>query len=155
LTNDGNRRKTLRGNEKEVDAWIFTFQEAVQKLDNSLRNSVDIRILMRHFRGNNYVASSEEDCICNFNWPYGCVSTYTVDETERSWLKGSLFAHEFGHSLGAGAVHDDQTYGYNPTLIMNTEVNPGARIWSPRAKKLIREQGQKYHSCLKELRALK
>ena len=80
--NDGNRRKTLRGNEKEVDAWIFTFQEAVQKLDNSLRNSVDIRILMRHFRGNNYVASSEEDCICNFNWPYGCVSTYTVDETE-------------------------------------------------------------------------
>ena len=84
------------------------------------------------------------------------------------WYRVSLFVHEFGHSLGCPG-HDDevkfktlnhwfilynnmityinwhlnalQTYeDYDYKLIMNSRVGRAANIWSPRAKKLIREQ---------------
>ena len=75
------------------------------------------------------------------------------------WVKGSLFAHEFGHALGR-AIHDSEVglsifwhshcYLLSPQLyededyqlIMNANVGKEANIWSPEARSFIRDQVQ-------------
>jgi len=145
-----NRNENKTFDKNKVLAWTFTFQEGVQNMDPRIKSRADIRILMRWNPGYDLDGQSgsfsEENCICNTDWKYGCMAVFNVDLG--SWAKGSLFAHEFGHTLGV-AAHDNDIYGYNTSLIMNSAVAPDARIWSPNAKKLIREQGEKYHdSCL-------
>merc|ERR1712106_649957 len=56
------------------------------------------------------------------------------------------FAHEIGHALGMD-LHDDQFYSSNPgdRLLMWSSVGRGATVWSPEARRRIRNQD---NSCL-------
>jgi len=90
---DGNITK--KANQYRTLSWTFRFQEAVANLPED--PSIDIRVLMSYYRGIVSSSAAEENCICG-NWPFACIAVLTVDEYE--WDKYSLFAHEFGHSLG-------------------------------------------------------
>jgi len=144
--NDEN--KTKQFNKWDVWPWTFAFQEAVEnQLNETERFSVDVRILLRFYPGLSSTSTAEENCIGDHSWPRGCIMVFSVDPWE--WYRVSLFVHEFGHSLGCPG-HDDETYeDYDYKLIMNSRVGRAANIWSPRAKKLIREQGDKYHMNLR------
>jgi len=140
--------KTKEFNKWDVWSWTFAFQEAVEKLDEEERFSVDVRILLRFYPGLTSTSTAEENCIGDHSWERGCIMVFSVDPWE--WFRVALFVHEFGHALGC-AAHDDETYeDYDNKLIMSSRVGRNAKIWSPRAKKLIRDQGDKYHNKLRK-----
>ena len=86
--------------------------------------AINIRILMRYNGWLSGSSTAEEFCICNPDWQFGCIAIFSVDQCKMSrglgspsspmstfcsgiWVKGSLFAHEFGHALGR-ATHDSE-----------------------------------------------
>jgi len=143
--NDEN--KTKKFNKWDVWSWTFAFQQAVEELNEDERFSVDVRILLRFYPGLSSTSTAEENCIGNPSWVHGCIMVFSVDPWE--WFRVALFVHEFGHSLGC-AKHDDETYeDYDNKLIMSSRVGRNAKIWSPRAKKSIRDQGDKFHTKLR------
>ena len=93
--------------------------------DVKVRNdpAINIRILMRYNGWLSGSSTAEEFCICNPDWQFGCIAIFSVDQCKMSrglgtpspmspfcsgiWVKGSLFAHEFGHALGR-ATHDSE-----------------------------------------------
>ena len=72
---DGDMRKQ-RDDTKHY-SWVFLFQEAVQELEED--PEVDIRVLMK-YTSDWFVSTSsaEEKCLCNKNWPFGCVAVLSV-----------------------------------------------------------------------------
>lgn len=144
--NDGNRSKTF--DKLDLWAWTFGFQEAVGELlgHNSSEAEPHVRILLRYTPGK-LRAATEENCICNPDWPFACIAIFSLDQWY--WRKGSLFAHEIGHALGR-EIHDDEIYqDPDHELIMNSVIGIHANIWSPEAKKSIQSQYKKYHeNCL-------
>jgi len=144
--NDGNRNKTFYSG--DLMAWTFGFQEAVGELlgHNSTATEPHIRILMRYTPWT-LRSATEENCICNPDWPFACIAIFSVDQW--FWRKGSLFAHEIGHALGR-EIHDDTIYrDPDHELIMNSVIGKHANIWTPEAKDSISKQYEKYHmNCL-------
>jgi hypothetical protein len=69
-----------------------------------------------------------------------CVIILTVVYLNDWSHQSNLFAHEFGHVLGA-ELHDDNFYKYTPDneVIMWSEVNTFSHVWSPAARKQIME----------------
>merc|ERR1712106_292939 len=121
----------------------FTFQEAVQKLAD--RSAVDLRILVIPKRGTGPTGTAEETCICNPDW-FGCVAIFSIRSLNNWSYHKNIFAHEIGHALGMD-LHDDQFYSSNPgdRLLMWSSVGRGATVWSPEARRRIRNQD---NSCL-------
>ena len=71
---------------------------------------------------------------------YGCVIILSVVHLNDWSFQSNLFAHEFGHVLGA-ELHDDHFYKYthDNEVIMWPEVNSFAHVWSHAARKQIME----------------
>ena len=139
-----NGNVTKRVDPDNIFSHTFAFQEAVQKLAD--RNAVDLRILVIPERGTDpTLATSEETCICNPDW-FGCVAIFSIRSLNNWSYHKNIFAHEIGHALGMD-LHDDQFYSSNPgdRLLMWSSVGRGAAVWSPEARRRIRNQD---NSCL-------
>merc|ERR1712106_346415 len=139
-----NGNVTKRFDPDNIFSHTFTFQEAVQKLAD--RSAVDLRILVIPERGTDpTLATSEETCICNPDW-FGCVAIFSIRSLNNWSYHKNIFAHEIGHALGMD-LHDDQFYSSNPgdRLLMWSSVGRGATVWSPEARRRIRNQD---NSCL-------
>merc|ERR1712106_1094750 len=121
----------------------FTFQEAVQKLAD--RSAVDLRILVIPKRETGPTGTAEETCICNPDW-FGCVAIFSIRFLTNWSYDENILVHEIGHTLGMD-LHNDQFYSSNPgdRLLMWSSVGRGAAVWSPEAKRRIRNQD---NSCL-------
>jgi len=131
---DGNTTKLF--NPGHIYPYTFTFQEAIQNMNDTDRQEVDIRVLMLPgVQGS--TGTAEETCLCNPKW-FGCMIVFQLRNLTNWAFESRIFAHEVGHALGA-ALHDDEFYTNNPgyRLLMWHAIGYQANIWSPEAKKSI------------------
>ena len=141
-----NNNITKKFDKNKIHSHTFAFQEAVEDLPN--RFSVDLRILVIPYSGREHgltIGAAEETCICNPNW-FGCVAVFAIQfKTDWSYNQ-AIFAHEIGHTLGMD-LHDDEFYTHDPwdKLLMWSAVGNDAFIWSPEARRRIKNQN---NSCL-------
>ena len=108
--------------ESSFESQTFSFQEAVEKLPENIKDKVNIRILfvLRRSTFTSYRGFSEEMCVCNqgnTGYKFGCISVFNV-RSPTEWNVGVLGAHEIGHTLGF-KYHDNKYYiGGEYKLIM-------------------------------------
>ena len=86
-------------------------------------------------------ATTEENCLCRPNG-FGCISILPVHNIQNWEESSKLFTHEIGHAVGAWH-HDDDYYADDNNMFMWPIVQPTANIWSPAARKQVRETDNK------------